>query len=130
MEDMKKFASRQGRLGGLEDYFKAARAEHAKLSESLKASILDDAISVQTNFGARTAFGVSARQTTERTGLLSMLGGWRPVGAFALSTLVGVGAGLAASDQIASLSIATPTTVTANLAPDIYSGLEEILLEG
>ena len=130
MANMNNSGSDRDDMGGLEVYFDAARADSVHLSESLKLSILDDAISVQRSFEPQLELSVSRNQASWWTDLLSLFGGWRPVGALTLSAFVGVGAGFAAADSIASLVSATPTTVTADLAPDIFSGLEEILLEG
>ena len=114
----------------LETYFDAARIERTQLPEDLKLAILEDAISVQKSFVSSRRPADSGHRVLWWTELLNLFGGWRSATALALSALVGVGSGLALAETVASLASAVPEAETADLAPDIYSGLEVFLQGG
>lgn len=112
----------------LEGHFDAARRSgNLEMSRNLRNSILGSAEAVL----AERA-GVPSDRGREGwwTGLLSWSPIWRPVGVLAASALLGFGFGFIFADNV-ELVAAEFTTAGAELpAADIFSDLEQVMLEG
>ena len=112
----------------LESLFAAARRSgNLEMSRSLRNSILDSAEAV---LAERAAVPSDLGREGWWTGLLSLPPIWRPVGVLAASALLGFGFGFVFADSV-ELVAAEFTTADAELpAADIFSDLEQVMLEG
>lgn len=112
----------------LESLFAAARRSgNVEVSRNLRNSILDSAEAV---LAERAAVPSGRGREVWWTGLLSWSPVWRPVGVLAASALLGFGFGFVFADSV-ELVAAEFTIADAELpAADIFSDLEQVMLEG
>ena len=112
-------------LEGLFD--SARRSGNLEMPRSLRNSILESAEAV---LAERAAVSSYRDRQGWWTGLLSWSPIWRPVGVLAASALLGFGFGFVFADNV-ELVAAEFTTAAAELpAADIFSDLEQVMLEG
>lgn len=112
----------------LEGLFDAARRSgNLEMSRSLRNSILNSA---RASLAERAAVPPDRGREGWWTGLLSWSPIWRPVGVLAASAILGFGLGFVFADSVESVA-AEFTTADAELpAADIFSDLEQVMLEG
>ncbi len=112
----------------LEGLFAAAqRSGNVEMSRGLRSSILDSAEAV---LAERAAVQSDRNREGWWTGLLSWSPVWHPVGVLAASALLGFGFGFVFADSV-ELVAAEFTFADAELpAADIFSDLEQVMLEG
>ena len=112
----------------LEGLFDAARRSgNLEMSRGLRNSILGSAEAV---LAGRAAVPSGLDREDWWTGLLSWSPIWRPIGVLAASALLGFGFGFVFADRV-ELAAADFITAEAELpAADIFSDLEQVMLEG
>ena len=118
----------QATAGDLEGFFDAARRSgKLEMSRSLRNSILGSAEAV---LAERTAAPSGRGREGWWTGLLSWTPIWRPVGVLAASALLGFGFGFVFADSVELVAADFATADAEMPAADVFSDLEQVMLEG
>ena len=112
----------------LEGLFGAARRSgKLEMSRSLRNSILGSAEAV---LAERAAVPSGRGREGWWAGLLSWSPIWRPVGVLAASALLGFGIGFVFADSVEVVAAEFTTADAEQPAADIFSDLEQVMLEG
>ena len=112
---------------GMDSFFRAARESAQEPSELLTQAMLVDAAALQPRREAIPKPRIFDRLLRE---WLRLSRRWKPAGALAATAIAGMFIGYVAVDNFAIVETIVIGDVADTSTPDVFAGLEELLLEG